>query len=532
MNTARILTLCGKKKGGRDARGVKAMDLKQIDQFIKNEAPQNVKNYYTTLQKKNRGRIDMCKILARFKKGEGLLKSGGTPSPKRKTPPAEQDPLAIMAQSNFELMTQIGKVDQRASRGSGTPSNRNSNWRGSGNGSNGEVYGYGSGNNSNGGERRAKANQRANWTQIRRAEPDPFAKEIKLKGRTKATIERKMRQLERKGELPKAATRANLMKAMIAKTPAALRAAAGPHRLRRVSTSSPNSSASPATRRRKFDRRRKTKAPLKMGSGNPRVVTRPRRKLPLRIHKQRSKLNVRNAWTQANVIMNAGRLPRRKTRSSSASASPNFQGPNYPSEGANYNRVRAQVMERVLLKKPPMRTPSPGKPSFNMMGDQVVIKRNNGGGVETISLNVLAKRIEGKKVANRTLNEKSILRKYKMATGKKGKGTKGKTTPELVAQYAEGANLARAGAVARRPAAAEATPAERRRNHVVQAVVQNMGPRAGGGVNLNAIIKGMSAMPKLSKEEVRKLQARRKANQVTIRGVGRGARGWASHGAN
>ena len=580
MNNKRIEFLCGKKKGGRDAKGVKALDTKQIEEFIKNEAPQNVKNYYSTLQKKNRGRVQLCKVLARFKKGQDLLKSGGTPSPKRKTPPSEQDPMAIMARSNFELMTQLGRVDRRASNNS-VVSNRSSNSNvGNNNNENGEVYGYGSAN-SNGGNAAASRAFRVNYERLKRAEPDPFAKEVKLKGRNKAVIERKIRQLERKGQLPKAATRANLLKQLTLKTPAQLKALRGPPR-RRVKSAKRASSASRAAAKRRiasagFNARNRTPPSpggfLKFSKVKNNATSRiPTRSKPvLSKGKKYSPSQIRAARREADKVLNklnkAGLLPNMENGS-----------PAYKKE---MEKLKKELLNVQLVALPPSKPKSPVKPSFSFPSTQLGLKKELAAykampAKNKTSQNKRIQRILQKienfnKTYGRRAREAALgsARLPNVGSPNREGNQKEKNVEALVAKYSVIANAARARAggsqkpakrrtptppktkveeapvrnvinvneLQEKIAKGKATSAERKKWNVMKAVARNMGKgrspemvAPGPSFNLSRVLEGMKEMKGLPAENARRMRMQANRNKVTVRGVGRGAKGWYSHG--
>lgn len=587
MNNKRIEFLCGKKKGGKDAKGVKSLDTKQIEQFIKEEAPQNVKNFYSTLQKKNKGRVQLCKVLARFKKGQDLLRSGGTPSPKRKTLPYEQDPMALMAKSNFELMSEIGKVDNRAS-GNNNASNRGSS--GSNRESGDEVYGYNNGNN--GGNAAAKAGFRANYARLKRSEPDPFAKELKLKGSNKATIERKIRQLERKGKLPKAATRTNLIKQLTLKTPAQIKALKGPPR-RRAKSASKVSSASRAAAKRRiasagFNARNRPRVSpgqfLKFAKTNvvgPTSRKQTKSTLVLSKSKRYSPSQIRAARREANLIISklnkTGLLPNKPGRNT---PSPNRKERAYNAELA---KLKKELLNAQLVTMPPSKGKSPPKPSFSMPTNREAFRKNLATLKAMKAINktpqnkIIQRILQRINTMNKTFGRRARAAALGEATLNMGSPNNGNSKElsfnKAFSKYSLVADAARARAggskkptrrrsstppptkskklpqpmansiivneLVTKVAQGKATSAERRKLNVMKAVAKNMGagvpgsdsrlktrPVGAGGLKLNSILAGIKAAPTLSKEEFKKLSKSRLFQAATIRDVGRGAKGY------
>ena len=212
MNNSRIDTLCG-KRATKGKPGTKGMSTADIDKFINEFIPQNMKNQFTRMQKKDKGRASLCKLLSKFKAGQDLLKQSGTPSPvgrkKKSASPTKNDPFAAMKNSKkpvkFQLMNENGEVEN------------NSNGNNNENKLNAVNYGEENGANQ---EAKYKITGQAEWARIRRADPDPLKKNGgALRGRSKAVLERKMRRLQKSGKLPVGASRGNLMKEMLTAKP-------------------------------------------------------------------------------------------------------------------------------------------------------------------------------------------------------------------------------------------------------------------------------------------------------------------------
>ena len=214
MNSKRVETLCG-KRATKGKPGTKGMSTAEIDKFIKESIPQNMKNQFTRMQKKDKDRASLCKLLAKFKAGQDLLKQSGTPSPvakkKKSASPSKNDPFAAMKNAKkpmkFQLMNENGEVESNSNRNNGNENNR----------LNAVNYGEENVANQNAAYKLAG---RAEWARIKRAEPDPFkGNGGSLRGRTKAVLERKMRRLQKAGKLPAGASRGNLMKEMMVAKP-------------------------------------------------------------------------------------------------------------------------------------------------------------------------------------------------------------------------------------------------------------------------------------------------------------------------
>lgn len=218
MNSKRIETLCG-KRAVKGKPGTKGMSTADIDNFIKEQIPQNMKNQFTRLQKKDKGRTALCVLLSKFKAGQDLLKLSGTPSPigGRKKPAPKNDPFAAMKTANklvkFQITNEKGKVENGNSNGN------NGNGNGNNNANKLNAVNYGEENSANQ-EAQYKIQGQSEWARIRRADPDPYKKNGgSLRGRTKAVLERKMRRLQKTGKLPAGVSRGNLLKEMMVNKP-------------------------------------------------------------------------------------------------------------------------------------------------------------------------------------------------------------------------------------------------------------------------------------------------------------------------
>lgn len=105
---------CGirKVKGGEGARG---MDTKDIEKFINEKAPREIKNKLARMQKKPRN--ELCKLLAQFPVGRKLIYSQSDgKKPKAATPlsPKNSSNLnAMFAQMNYELQQMASKQEKK-----------------------------------------------------------------------------------------------------------------------------------------------------------------------------------------------------------------------------------------------------------------------------------------------------------------------------------------------------------------------------------------------------------------------------------
>jgi hypothetical protein len=206
MNFRNIEGLCGSRQA-KTRQGARGMSTKDIDKFVSTKIPASLKTEYV---KSKKDRKSLCMLLAKFAEGRRLLrlsrfevgeqpKNLNTPSPNKKKPSPKKNNGAGPSRPrrmNFELTNE-----------NGTPSNNNSP---------NKEPNYGNASASpNNVNKRARANFRANVGRLKRSEPDPFGEKMKLKGRTKAQIEAKMRRLQRTGRLPAGKTKAEIVKNMM-----------------------------------------------------------------------------------------------------------------------------------------------------------------------------------------------------------------------------------------------------------------------------------------------------------------------------
>ena len=105
---------CGtrKVKGGEGARG---MDTKDIEKFITEKAPREIKNKLARMQKKPR--LELCKLLAQFPAGRKLVYSESNgKKPKSSTPPSPESASnlnAMYAQMNYELKKMASQQEKK-----------------------------------------------------------------------------------------------------------------------------------------------------------------------------------------------------------------------------------------------------------------------------------------------------------------------------------------------------------------------------------------------------------------------------------
>lgn len=105
---------CGtrKVKGGEGARG---MDTKDIEKFINEKAPREIKNKLARMQKKPR--LELCKLLAQFPAGRKLVYSESNgKKPKSRTPPSPESASnlnAMYAQMNYELKKMASQQEKK-----------------------------------------------------------------------------------------------------------------------------------------------------------------------------------------------------------------------------------------------------------------------------------------------------------------------------------------------------------------------------------------------------------------------------------
>ena len=112
--TENISSGCGtrKVKGGEGARG---MDTKDIEKFINEKAPREIKNKLARMQKKPR--LELCKLLAQFPAGRKLVYSESNgKKPKSSTPPSPESASnlnAMYAQMNYELTKMASQQEKK-----------------------------------------------------------------------------------------------------------------------------------------------------------------------------------------------------------------------------------------------------------------------------------------------------------------------------------------------------------------------------------------------------------------------------------
>ncbi len=112
--TENIATGCGtrKLKGGEGARG---MDTKDIEKFINEKAPREIKSKLARMQKKPR--LELCKLLAQFPAGRKLVYSESEgKKPKTATPPSPVNANnlnAMFAQMNYKLKQMASKQEKK-----------------------------------------------------------------------------------------------------------------------------------------------------------------------------------------------------------------------------------------------------------------------------------------------------------------------------------------------------------------------------------------------------------------------------------
>jgi hypothetical protein len=210
MNASKVKSLCG-SRASKTGKGAKGMSTKEIEKFVKEKLPKNLQDEFKRMQKKDR--LSLCVLLSKFKNGQELLQKNATP-PKKVTKKTN-DP--------FEEAAKAAKANRKSPK-KGANNGRmnfqvtNENGNTNSNSPNKEVEGYG-GNSPNNQENRRRAAGKANYAAIRRAEPDPAAKGMKLKGKLKGQMNARLRRLKRMGKLPEGKTMANVLKNEMTKKP-------------------------------------------------------------------------------------------------------------------------------------------------------------------------------------------------------------------------------------------------------------------------------------------------------------------------
>lgn len=217
MNASKVKLLCGGRVS-KTGKGPKGMTTKDIEKFVREKLPtmpQNVQGEFKRLQKKDR--LSLCMILSKFKNGQELLQQAKTP-PKKVTKKTN-DPFEEAARASKLSPTKKSptKTIGNNSRLNFRVTNENGESNGNGNSPNKEGKGY-AGNSPNAETKRKIVGQR-NWAAIRRAEPDPIGKKVKIRGQLKGQINARLRRLKRTGKLPEGKTMAEILKNELTRKP-------------------------------------------------------------------------------------------------------------------------------------------------------------------------------------------------------------------------------------------------------------------------------------------------------------------------
>ena len=106
---------CGTRKV-KDGQGARGMDTKDLEKFIRDKAPQEIKT--KLLRMKNKTRLELCKLLAQFPQGRKLLyvETGGKKPVGNMEPQGPSGPEnleAMYAQMNFTLKEQVKNQERQ-----------------------------------------------------------------------------------------------------------------------------------------------------------------------------------------------------------------------------------------------------------------------------------------------------------------------------------------------------------------------------------------------------------------------------------
>ena len=365
MNNRNIEGLCGSRQA-KTRQGARGMSTKDIDKFVGAKIPASLKTQYV---KSKKDRKSLCMLLAKFAEGRRLLRLSRfevgeqpknlntPPPPPKKTNGAGPSRPRRM---NFELTNE-----------NGTPSNNNNSPNKQPNYGNGSA----SPNNAN---KRARANFRANVGRLKRAEPDPFSEKMKLKGRTKAQIEAKMRRLQRTGKLPAGKTKAEIVKNMMI---------VRPKNVKRTSAAKPRTYSKVEQKQRQM---------LNFGKAKSNATGRRETKSKLVLGRQKySPSQIKAARREAN------RMYSELNRVGLA--------PNANNSQSEINAFKKELLNAQLAILPPInatKRPSP-KVSFSKIGGNVNVarevarlnkmKKKNMSGSQKLKLRILEKIVKMRK---------------------------------------------------------------------------------------------------------------------------------------